>query len=223
MPQLQSSVPDPADSHGAGGRPPTLGGAARIEDLKVAADLVKRHVRVAEQDRVGVREAGAHSLEAPPRRAGVVKEPNGHPLELDRQLLGELALQLRAVDIAVDRRNWPEALQLGEDLSLAEVTEMDDQVRARRFLQASLGYPAVSPRQMGIGDQGEPDGSVSPLVISLGALALGELALEVRGLRCSPSVLLLLVGRDGVGDRLVLLGGPLVLLLPKLLGCRFLL
>jgi hypothetical protein len=57
-----------------------------------------------------------------------MNEPDGHPLHLQGELFGKLALQLRAVDVAVDRRNWPEALQLGEDLPFAEVTEVDDQV-----------------------------------------------------------------------------------------------
>jgi len=70
-------------------------------------------MRMAEQHGVGVREAGSHPLQAPLRWSGVVEEPEGHPLQLQGELLGQLALQLRAVDVAVDRRDGAEALQLG--------------------------------------------------------------------------------------------------------------
>jgi hypothetical protein len=60
-----------------------------------------------------------------------MKEPDGHALELDRQLLGELASQLRAVDVAVDSDDPAEVLQLGEDLAFAEVAQVNDQVGVR--------------------------------------------------------------------------------------------
>ena len=50
-------------------RPAALGRAAGIEDLKVALALVQRQVRVAEHDRVRVRESGAASAPAAPPRA----------------------------------------------------------------------------------------------------------------------------------------------------------
>jgi len=128
VPQLDSAKPHLSDSHRAVGRPAPLGRAAGVEDLEVVAGLVKRQVRVAEQHGIGIREASAHPLQSPLRRSGVVKEPEGHPVQLQGELLGKLTLQFRAIDVAVDRRDWTEALQLGEDLSLAEVTEVDDQI-----------------------------------------------------------------------------------------------
>ena len=59
--------PDPRQSHRVRGRPPALGRAAGVEDLKSAVALVQRDVRVAEHDRVRVREAAPQARE-PARR-----------------------------------------------------------------------------------------------------------------------------------------------------------
>jgi hypothetical protein len=102
---------------------------------------------------------------------------------------------------------------------LAEVAGVNDQIGVAQELDALLGKPPGAARQMGVRDQGEPDGSVPVAsALALGALALGEHALEISGLLGAAPVLALLVRRGGLFHCSMLLGGPLLLELAQLLG-----
>jgi hypothetical protein len=134
-----------------------LGRAAGIEDLEAVALLVQRHVGVTEDDRVGVREPGAQPLQAPPRGAGVVDHTQNYVLELEGDRLGQGAAKFGGIDVAVDGGHWPELTQVGEDGRLAEVAGVDDQVGGAEKVETRLRQKTGTARQMGIGDQCEPD------------------------------------------------------------------
>src|SRR5512139_1517405 len=163
--QCEVAELDPAVAHrrlphrATGGASP-LGGAAGIEDLESVTFLVQRQVRVAEDHGVRIREAGPQALEAPPGRAGVMDYGEGRPAEVQRERLGELAPQLGAVDVAVHRSHRAQLAKLGEHRRVAEVAGVDDQVRAAQGIEAGLREAAAAARQMGVSDQGEPDGSL---------------------------------------------------------------
>jgi len=94
-----------------------------------------------------------------------------------------------------------------------------DQIGLAQQLEALIWKPPGAARQVGIRDQGEPDGSVlAAFPLALRALALGEHELEIGGLLGAAPVLALLVRCRGLIDGSVLLGGPLVLELAQLLG-----
>jgi hypothetical protein len=157
MAELDPAVGDGAQAHRAVRRSAALGRAARIEDLEIVANLVERHVRVSEEDSVGVGKPSAHPLQAASRPAGVVQQSDNHPVEIERYLFWQLAPQLGAVDVPVDRGDRSEVLELQEHLSLAEVAEVDDQVGGGELRDASVRQATGASRQMGVGDQRELD------------------------------------------------------------------
>jgi hypothetical protein len=57
----------------------------------------------------------------------------------------------------VDGGHWPELTQVGEDGRLAEVAGVDDQVGGAEKVETRLRQKTGTARQMGIGDQCEPD------------------------------------------------------------------
>src|SRR5512147_2828750 len=158
--ELDPAVADRRLPHRPPGGAAPLGWTPGIEDLESVTFLVQRHVRVAEDHGVRIRKAGPQALEAPLGGAGVVDHGEGRPAELQRERLGELAPQLRAVDVAVHRGHRAQLAKLGEHRRIAEVAGVDDQVRDAQGIEAGLREAATAAWQMGVSDQGEPDGSL---------------------------------------------------------------
>jgi hypothetical protein len=157
MAQLDPAADDGAQAHRAVRSSTALGRTTRIEDLEIAADVVKRHVRVSEEDGVGIGKPGAHPLQAARRRTGVVDHSDRHAVEIERELFWQLSPQLGAVDVPVNCCDRSETLEFQEHLSLAEVAEVHDQVGGGELLDASVRQAAGAPRQMCVGDQRELD------------------------------------------------------------------
>src|SRR5918995_306705 len=81
--ELQPPVKRGREPHRVGGSAPALGRRARIEDVEAVALLVQRQVRVAEHDRVGVREAPPQPREPPLGGTAVVPPHDPPPLRPD--------------------------------------------------------------------------------------------------------------------------------------------
>jgi hypothetical protein len=144
-------------SHRSAGGAAALGGTAGIEDPEAVALLVQRHVGVAEDDDVGLGEPGSQALQAALRRACVVDHTQNYVLELERDLLGQLAAKLRTVDVAVNGGDGSQLTQVHEHGWSAEVSRVDDQVRRQQGVQTWIGKTAVAAREMCIRDQSESD------------------------------------------------------------------
>jgi hypothetical protein len=157
--KLDGPMRDLGPSDRAIGRPAPLGRAAGIEDLEAVALLVQRHVGVTEDHGVRVREASAKALQSSLRRTGVVDHREGGAVEVQGERLGELAPQLRAVDVAVNRGDRGQLAQLGQRGDFAEVTGVDDQIGGPEDRDAFVGQPPLATRQMGVGDQRETNQS----------------------------------------------------------------
>src|SRR5829696_2077526 len=158
---LDPALHDARHAHRTARRAPALGWAARIEDLEALALLVQRHVGVAKDDGVRIREADPHPVQTALGRSGVMDHPERRSVEIQRQRLGQLAPQLRAVDVAVDRDDRPELPELCEHGRLAEVAGVDGQVGGAHRIDTWLRQPAGTPGQVRIGDQSYSDCSSS--------------------------------------------------------------
>ena len=130
-------------------------------------------------------------------------------------LLGQLAAKLRTVDVAVNG---------GDGSSSRRSASTDGRLKSPAW---TIRSAASRASRHGSGRQRSPRGRcVSAIRASLissdraPALPLGQLPLEVGGLVGSAPVLVRLVRGHRRSRRLVLLGGPFLLDLAQLLGCR---
>jgi hypothetical protein len=117
---------------------------------------VQRQVGVAEDDRVGIGEAGAEALDPALRGAGVVDDRDRRPLGVEADGLGQLAAELGAVDVSLHGDDGADLAQLGEHARLVEVSRVDDQVGVAELREAAIRKPARPPRHVGVGDDREP-------------------------------------------------------------------
>jgi hypothetical protein len=135
------------------GRPPALGRAAWVEDLKAAVLFVKGQMRMAEDHGVRVRETPAHAGEPALGRTGVVDHGDPVPLRGEVDRVRKALADISLVDVAVhglERR--PERLEPDEDLGGAQISCVDDEVGGAHRLHARGGDGAIPTRHVGVGD-----------------------------------------------------------------------
>lgn len=116
---------------------------------------------MAEDDGIGGREASAQARQAAFGRAGVVSYRDGSPADLDLQLGRQRAPQRLLVDIAahgMDDR--AERLHLLQRRGGEEVARMDDRLRRRNQLDATLGQPTGSLGHVRVGKDGDQAGQI---------------------------------------------------------------
>src|SRR3954454_707626 len=122
---------------------------------------------MAEDDGVGFGEASAHWPQASLRGAGVVNPSQYYAVDFQADAFGKLLAKLGTVDVAVNGRHGAQVAEVVEHRVLAEVTGMDDQVGRAEQIEARLRQntgcacrrtlgSASAPRQMGVGDQRQP-------------------------------------------------------------------
>jgi hypothetical protein len=141
-------------SHRRPRRPPSLGRAAWIEDLKAPLLLVEGEMAVAEDDGVGSREAAAQACTPALRRSGIVNHTHGFPVEFDFERCRQRASQGWLVDVAMDSvHDRTEGLELFEHRNVEKVTGVDHGVGFADQLAASLGEAARALRHVGIGKE----------------------------------------------------------------------
>jgi hypothetical protein len=136
-------------------RSATLGRTARVDDPDVPVTFELRHVRVAVDDRVAVRESAAESLLAPDKRTSVVHEADPDALDLDDPSRGQRRLKRDVVHVPRDRIDRRECGQIVEHARCDQVATVQHVVgRLERFEAGSreLSRPA---RQVRIGDDGD--------------------------------------------------------------------
>ena len=121
-------------------RATALGRAAGVEDLEATLHFVQREVAVAEDDGIDGREASVQARQPALGRAGVVSYRDGSPADLDLQLGRQRAPQRLLVDIAMHGMDdRAERLYFLQRRGGEEVAGMDDRLRCRNQLDATLG------------------------------------------------------------------------------------
>ena len=157
MAEAEPPSGDVADPHRSRGCAAALRRTAGVEDLEVPASLVERQVRVAEEDPVHLGEPPTQPLEPPPRGAGVVDQREAHSLALDHLLGGQELPQLAAVHVPVNRLDGrADRAEVIEDAALAEVAEVDDEVRALELGDAAAWELPADTRHVGVAEDRDP-------------------------------------------------------------------
>ena len=116
---------------------------------------------MAEDDGIGGREPLAQVRQSAFSRAGVVSYRDGSLADLDLQLGRQRAPQWRLVDIAVHGMDdRAKRLHLLQHRGGEEVAGMDDRLRCRNQLDATLGQPMGSLGHMRVGKDGDQAGQI---------------------------------------------------------------
>jgi ribosome-associated protein len=140
------------EAHGVMRRAAALGRAARVEDLKTFRALVEGQVRVAEDHRVGVREAAAKTCEPALCRPRVVDHADSGASRFDDGLARQAPPQTGRVHVAVHRaEGWAKRLDRHEYLFAYEIPRVDDQVGAAHQLERAPGHRAWPARHVRVG------------------------------------------------------------------------
>jgi hypothetical protein len=137
-------------------RSPPLGRAAGIEYPDAAELLGLRYVRVSVHDGFAVREPRAQPRLTAYGGPWDVYEPDVRILDADDALARERFLQRRLVHVPVDRGDRSDRLELLEDAARDEVAAVDDQVGGSQQLQAGIGQPPRTAREMRVRDDRDP-------------------------------------------------------------------
>ncbi len=150
------------DSHRVVRCPASLRRAARVEDLKaIGRPLVQRNVGVAEDDRIGLREAAFHPLEAPGRRSGVMNDPDLRLLRPHEFGLRERRPHVGVIDVAVDGDHpRPERLEITEHRQAHEVPRVDDEIGCPQPRDARVRERSLSAREVGVRDDRDVHGKL---------------------------------------------------------------
>jgi hypothetical protein len=148
---------DARQPHRVMGRASPLGRAAGVEYLEVVLVLVERDVRVAENDRVGVREPEPKASEPAAGRPGIVDDPERHAArQRDHALGSEATAQLERVHVSehgLDPR--PDRLDLGERFLGHDVAAVHDQVAAGKAFDADGRQLAPSTGHVRVRDDAD--------------------------------------------------------------------
>ena len=161
MLENQPGLPAVEYAHGRLGSASALGRTAGVEDLKPTFHLVQGKVTVTEDDGIDGREASVQARQPAFGRAGVVSYRDGSPADLDLQLGRQRAPQRLLVDIAMHGMDdRAERLYLFQGRGGEEVAGMDDPLRCRNQLDATLGQPAGSLGHMRVGKDGDQAGQI---------------------------------------------------------------
>jgi hypothetical protein len=148
----QPGLPAVEYTHGRSGRASTLSRASGVEDLKPTLHFVQGKVAVAEDDSVGRREASVQARQPAFGSAAVMSYRDGSPANLDLQLGRQRAPQRLLIDIAMHGMDdRAERLYLLQRRGGEEVAGMDDRLRRRNQLDATLGQPTGSLGHMRVG------------------------------------------------------------------------
>lgn len=116
---------------------------------------------MAENDGIGGRKASTQARQPAFGRAGVVSYRDGSAADLDLQLGRQRASQRYLVDIAVHGMDdRAERLHLLQRRGGKEVAGMDDRLRRRNQLDATLGQPTGSLGHMRVGKDGDQAGQI---------------------------------------------------------------
>jgi hypothetical protein len=111
---------------------------------------------VAEHDRVGVREAAAHALEAPSRGARVVDHRDQHALGANKARRGQAHHDRGLVDVAVHRvQRRADRRDLLEHVRADEVARVEDRVGGGEVVEARVRDRAGAAGQVRVGDDGQ--------------------------------------------------------------------
>ena len=116
---------------------------------------------MAEDDSVGGREASVQARQPAFGRAAVMSYRDGSPTDLDLHLGRQRAPQRLLVDIAMHGMDdRAERLHLLQRRGGEEVAGMDDRLRRRNQLDATLGQPTGSLGHMRVGKDGDQAGQI---------------------------------------------------------------
>ena len=77
------------------------------------------------------------------------------PFELDYETLRQPRAHVRLVDVAANRVDGCEGLQLAEEAQGSEITRVHDCVRCAQELEASFGQPSCTARQVRVSEHGD--------------------------------------------------------------------
>ena len=191
--KLTLAALDARHAHRVPRRPPPLGRAAGIEDLKaVVPALVQRHVRVPEDERLGAARRSAPACARAGRCAGPAScsiAMRAPPASTTRSA-GSSSPQLGAVDVAVhaDERR-ADRLELAQHAAVEKSPACSSRSAAAIRRDALVREPAGTARQVGVGDDRDQHrrstdhGAACPP--GLGALRLPAACARLRWCRSS--------------------------------------
>jgi hypothetical protein len=129
-------------------------------------------VRVPVDDRAAVLEPGREPGFAPLARARVVHHPDLHAVHIDNPLLRQHLLESLLVHVSADAGyGRAELLELLEELRRNEVAGVQHQIGTRDQPHALVGQRPRPTREMGVGDDGDPDQEAAT---GSGAMTLGS-------------------------------------------------